>query len=315
VRSCDLYWLGAGGVWLAGGNAESSPRVPAGHRVINNHIHHFGQIERVYAAGVNSGYINGEKSYPAVGMLVANNLIHDAPHAGVLTDSFDSVFEYNEIFAFARTSNDIGGFYSFATYPWQGNLTYRYNLIHSSADGDGIYFDYDHRDMQVYGNIIYLKSIGRRGIGYLYKEGTQIKNPQTIDCRNNIAISSNVGFQLAPGPGSTIENNVTVMCRNPYKWVNVKGEPLKVPTEGMESGKNVTYASDPGFVNMERLDFRLKPDSKILKDLPGFKPIPVEKIGLYVDEYRHKLPTDEEVGRFRGTAREAVSTYEILDRN
>ena len=41
-------------------------------------------------------------------MLVAHNLIHDTPHAGVLSGSYDSVFEYNEIFRFALVSNDIG---------------------------------------------------------------------------------------------------------------------------------------------------------------------------------------------------------------
>ena len=44
-------------------------------------------------------------------------------------------------------------------------------------------------------------------------------------------------------------------------------------------------------------DFRLKPDAKVFKDLPGFQPIPFDKIGLFVDEYRRRLPSDAEAGR------------------
>ena len=37
-------------------------------------------------------------------------------------------------------------------------------------------------------------------------------------------------------------------------------------------------------------DFTLKPDARLLKEMPGFKPIPFDKIGLYKDEYRTALP-------------------------
>ena len=44
------------------------------------------------------------------------------------------------------------------------------------------------------------------------------------------------------------------------------------------------------FVAPERLDFQLKEGSKVYTDVKGFKPIPFEKIGLYVDAYRRSLP-------------------------
>ena len=37
-------------------------------------------------------------------------------------------------------------------------------------------------------------------------------------------------------------------------------------------------------------DFVLKPDARLLKEMPGFKPIPFAKIGLYKDEYRTTIP-------------------------
>ena len=37
-------------------------------------------------------------------------------------------------------------------------------------------------------------------------------------------------------------------------------------------------------------DFTLKSDARLLKEMPGFKPIPFDKIGLYKDEYRTTIP-------------------------
>lgn len=316
--SNDLYNLGAGGVWLGGGDEVNTPRVPAGHRVINNHIHDFAQIERIYAPGVNAGFTGGGGGghHPAVGMLVAHNLIHDTPHGGVLFGSWNSLFEYNEIFRFCTVSNDLGGFYSYDTYDLDGGHTFRYNFVHGSGDGDGFYWDNDHRDMHVYGNIVFLQSTGMRGTSFLYKIGSQAKNPQSIDCTNNIAIQSNTGFQFVsalPGQGA-IANNVVVLCKNPFDWSLVKdGKAARVAGD-YASGPNKVYDADPGFVDFARHDFRLKPDSPIFTDLPDFKPIPVEKIGLFTDEYRQKLPTDEEIDRFNRRSHDAGLGYEILDR-
>ena len=77
--------------------------------VINNHIHHFAQIDNVYAVELMPGFTGGGGGghHTAVGMYVAHNLIHDTPHVGVLFGSWDSVFEYNEIFRYRQVSNDM----------------------------------------------------------------------------------------------------------------------------------------------------------------------------------------------------------------
>jgi len=48
--------------------------------------------------------------------------------------------------------------------------------------------------------------------------------------------------------------------------------------------ENNRTEGDSGLVAPQNGDFRLKNDSAAMK--LGFKPIPVEKIGLYQDEYR-----------------------------
>lgn len=47
--------------------------------------------------------------------------------------------------------------------------------------------------------------------------------------------------------------------------------------------------ADPLFVDVEHDDFRLKPESPAIKKL-GFKPLPIEKMGLYKDELRASWP-------------------------
>lgn len=318
VQSCDLYNLGAGGIWLGGGNEKSDPRIPAGHRVVNNHIHDFAQIQRIYAPGINCGFTGGGGGghHPAVGMYVAHNLIHDAPHAGVLFGSWDNVFEYNEVFRYATISNDIGAFYCYDRFEQSGNDTFRYNFMHSTDDGDGIYFDHDHRDMHLFGNIAYFKSTGKRGTAYLYKIGSQAKNTQVVDCQNNISMACNVGFEFVdvlPSEGK-IENNVAVQCKAPWLWRVVKEGRESAVKNGFATGKNVAYETDPGFTDVAAYDFRLKPDSRIFKDLPKFQAIPVEQIGLHIDEYRKVLPTAGDIDRFGKRAVHSGPGYDVEDR-
>ena len=54
---------------------------------------------------------------------------------------------------------------------------------------------------------------------------------------------------------------------------------------------NMIVDVDPGFVDLENGNFQLKSDSPAYK--LGFKRIPIEKIGLYSDEYRKSLPDDK----------------------
>ena len=308
VQSCDLHDLGAGGVWLGGGNERRVPRVAAGHRVDNNHIHHFGKIERVFAPGVNSGFTAGAAGghHAAVGMFVGHNLIHDAPHGAVLLGSWDSIFECNEIFRYGTVSNDLGAFYSSDQFARSGGHTFGSNLMHSVEDGDGIVFDQDHRDATLFGNIAFFQSggSGRHGAAFVFRAGSQAKNPQPIDCRNNLAIACRTGFSFvsAQPAGATIASNAAIACETPFVWRSVTAdgrEAEETAPNGYASGPNATYAfpAEAGLLDVARHDFHQRADAKIFRDLPGFTPIAVEKIGLYLDDYRRTLPTAEEIDR------------------
>ncbi|MCU0795851.1 MAG: right-handed parallel beta-helix repeat-containing protein [Akkermansiaceae bacterium] len=320
ARSNDLYQLGGGGIWLAGGDATTTPRTPAGHRAINNHIHHFARIEPVYAAGINSGFTGGGGGghHTAVGMHVAHNLIHDTPHVGVLCGSMDSVFEFNEVSRYCLVSNDMGAFYSYDFKNRQfGNLTFRHNLVHSSPLGDGIYFDHDHPDMKIIGNIVALGSTGTRGTAYLFKQGDMVKDglTQPFDCVGNIAMDCKVGFEFVtiPPHQGQIRDNIAVNCRTPFRWRQVKNN-RTVDADPYPTGPHAAFAKDPGFRNASEMDYRLNADSAVFREVPGFENIPVEKIGLFIDEFRTQLPDPASAGRVAPDPQDAGLGYDILDR-
>jgi hypothetical protein len=88
-----------------------------------------------------------------------------------------------------------------------------------------------------------------------------------------------------------ITDTVNIKARINYSSNSVT---YKVPH--FSTGTGIVYKDtlifneeDPGFVNYAKRDFRLKPTSVVFKKLPGFKPIPFEKIGLKPDlkNYTH----------------------------
>jgi hypothetical protein len=60
-------------------------------------------------------------------------------------------------------------------------------------------------------------------------------------------------------------------------------------TKELKKYGNIVSDKDPGFIDLKNANFQIKDNSPVFK--LGFKKIPIEKIGLYIDEYRKKLPT------------------------
>lgn len=58
----------------------------------------------------------------------------------------------------------------------------------------------------------------------------------------------------------------------------------------------------------------MTPGSVLARELPNLAKLPLAKIGLYLDEYRRRLPTDDEIQRYSLRAADAGLGYDILDR-
>ena len=80
--------------------------------------------------------------------------------------------------------------------------------------------------------------------------------------------------------GNVVTHNVSYGGR----WDDIEGvaRPYVTVTDNLVD-------QDPVFEDKPPKSFRLRATRRLTES--GFKPIPLEKIGLYKDEYRAKLPT------------------------
>ena len=301
VLSSDFEKLGAGGVMLRGG-ATTPELTPANHFAINNRFRSFGEVVRVYQAAIDIGYGGplGNWGLPTVGMRAAHNDIRTSPHAGILWNGHRHVIEYNEISDFTRISNDLGAIYRFGPNA-DFRTVIRYNHLFDSPLGEGVYNDFDHVRTPVYGNTINLKTptTASRGYGVWTNTNTATGGAvaglsTALQVYNNISVNARSGYSLHSATGGRIENNISYRPRVAgFLWYRISTNATtltqSVATSNattLQSGPNLAYATDPGFVDYANDDLRLRPDAAVYRDLPNFEPIPLELAGLRADEVR-----------------------------
>ncbi len=335
VRSSDLYALGGGGIDLRGGDRKTL--TPAGHAAVNNHIHHYGEIQRVYAAAVRAGFRSN-----AVGMRVAHNLVHDAPHVGILFGGNDHVFEFNEVFRICLVSNDMGAFYANGDWTSRGNLI-RYNFVHHSPQAHGVYCDDGDSGDTALGNIfvgidagVFIggghDNVARNNIAVdckkaLHVDARGVSRGYNLQNRRMVGAVRAVNHQQPPWSvrypemmkilefhpelptGNIFERNVAVRCS---KLLNRSGKPEQL--KHLKIGTNLALDTDPGFRDAARLDFRLRPDAGIFRKLEGFEPIPFGKIGLYTDTDRRTLPAASALNRTSSVGVDGKNDADPLNR-
>jgi hypothetical protein len=81
--------------------------------------------------------------------------------------------------------------------------------------------------------------------------------------------------------GNTLVRNVSVRCdwRDPEEVCRSMFQ-NNIERPYMEVADNYVTEDDPGFVDMAAGDFRLREDSIVFEEVPGFRQIPFEDIGL-----------------------------------
>lgn len=313
VAGCEIYGVGDGGLDLVGGDRKTLS--PCNHAALNNHIHHFGRWSRCYTAGIGAS---------GVGMRLAHNLIHDAPHNAILFWGNEFLIENNEIYRVCLETGDAGAIYTGRDYTFRGNAIRRNFIHHMGGVGMG--------SMAIYMDDCV--------------SGTHIAENILQDCM--------YGIMLGGGRDFLVENNVFVDCRpaiapdargvdpNPV-WQNMVNQTMRasldamryheppyserypeiagvdrhyaagkgVPPENNRVERNICWGgvwlgagwppgmemvalkdnlvdADPGFTDPEFGIFSLRPDSPAWP--LGFKPIPLDRIGLVRDVYRASIP-------------------------
>lgn len=184
VAGNDIHNTGRGGIVLDGGDRKTL--TDARHEAINNHIHHFAEIYQTYQTGV---HVQG------VGNYIAHNLIHDAPHIGILLNGNDHLIEYNRIHHVCLAGSDNGAFYMGRDWTERGNVI-RYNIFHD-----------------IYG---FGMSSAKNGV-FQYESPYQAWGVYLDDCSSGTTVFGNLfyrvplcGVMIGGGRDNLVENNVFV---------------------------------------------------------------------------------------------------------
>ena len=195
VRGCLIRNTGGGGVVSAGdrhllfGNhlynigsygfdVNSGDRGSLTHgqtAVVNNDVHHYGRIQRMYAAAV---------GFNGCGVLVAQNRFSDAPHCAILFGGNDHRIERNEIFRVCEESNDAGAVYIGRNWTCRGNVV-RQNYLHDISGFEG------------------------RGCVGVYLDDML----STVDIVENLFVNVTCAVMIGGGRDNHVLNNLFVDCK------------------------------------------------------------------------------------------------------
>ena len=308
VESCDIHHTGQGGLVLGGGDRKTLQ--PAGHEAVNNHIWRFSEHQLTSAYGL---------SFDGVGNRAAHNLVHDAPHQAIFIGGNDHVFEFNEVHRVCTETDDCGALYKGRNPSCRGNQI-RFNYWHDigSPMGHGnaaVYFDDGDGGDTVFGNVfVRCGEPGRGSFGTVFSHGghdNRAENNIFIDCKRALGSApwDDTRWRDALKGGQDcffvekLQQEVDI-TRPPYtvrypELVGYLDPPAGVPRVNharlnllvrcgeasggnwrLEPGANWSTEDDPGFVNATKADYRLRRNAPVFKRLPGFQPIPFEKMGL-----------------------------------
>lgn len=323
IQSNDMSELGAGCIIISGGNRETL--TPSCNYIINNHLHHYGVLKSQYSAAID--LYHDSKEAPAVGIYIAHNAIHHGPRDGVLMAGNLNVFEFNQIYRCGYNTADTGAFYSNLDWTIRG-LIIRFNHIFDTVGGynpdDGASGGY------VYGNVFEGERIGvwiASGPDHTIKKNIFIKengpvyggddrgvsrgyatNKRLLSKVESIHPNSAPWSAYFPEMPTLLEKHPELPQRNFFEdnivWIQ-KGDVTSVRMkkenkdnpELIQIRNNYVTNIDPGFTDAQKGNYILLNSSDAQKQLPGFPKIQTSNMGLYIDGYRKKLPSAEELGR------------------
>ncbi len=318
VLGCDIHDVGGMALRVTGGNRSTLE--PSGNYVVNNNIHRYAQRKKVYNPAV--------RMY-GVGHRIAHNRIHDAPHQAIGYDGNDHIIEFNEIHDVVLESADAGVLYSGCNWTFRGNVV-RHNFIHHIPHGPGlgtvgVYLDDCASSTRIFGNVFYdmLKPtfigggrdcaiennifvecdipvhLDNRGLrwfhfrpgGKMYDQLKAVRHDQP-PWSTRYPKLARILDEIPQAPlGNTLMRNVSYRStwRDPEKHCRETSD-KHIDKPYIKMADNYVTDENPGFVDAAEMDFRLKDDSIVYREVPGFEKIPFEKIGLYQDEYRATWP-------------------------
>ncbi len=310
LLGCDIHTIGRRASEVLGG--DRATLTPGGHFVENCRIHNFGRIDRTYTPAV---HLEG------VGNRVAHNLMYNCPSSVMRIEGNDHIIEFNEVHSAVLESDDQGAMELYANPTYRG-VVFRYNrFTNCGLSGAGamahgqasIRLDDAISGMLIYGNVFIRSANGHFG-------GVQMNSGRDNIMDNNLFVDCVRGVSGGWNPNNSVWRwiaeerqpknfyttdlyldrypKIATMMDAPginHLWRNVFyrcGPPVSGNRANLDTiADGVFEDADPGFVDAAAGDYRLRPDAELFTTV-GFRPIPMDEIGLYEDSYRASWPVD-----------------------
>jgi hypothetical protein len=294
VRSCDVHDMGRGGISVAGG--ERGTLAAAGHVVENCHLHDLSRVDHTYTPGVRAH---------GVGLRIAHNLVHDLGSSAFNVGGNEITLEYNEVTRVVLESDDQGGVDTWGDPTFRGNV-YRWNFFHhlGSAWGAaraepklgqaGIRLDDAISGHRIVENVFWHASGGRHGFGAVQIHGGKenvVESNLFVDCASAVSFSSWRNADRWREWVAKYTNRVDMtLYTNRYPALSRLYEDLDV---NEVRGNLVAHCGEflhrgSALTNGNVIVTNSVPPAELLR-LPGAPSIPLEKIGLYRDEWRKQI--------------------------
>lgn len=325
VLSCDIYNTGSGGVYLSGGSKLNL--INGNNVVENCKIHDFNRRNHFTWSGINVDgcgnkvthceiynsdfqgiYVHGNEhvfEYNNIhdvtlnsddtspwyigrdpsdrGNIVRYNYFHDCGNPNRMNmgiycdDSSTDVYVFGNVFSNMKTTHGV----LFSNNGW--DLVMKNNIVvnpisYTAEISAAFYTWAAPQAKEFYGpngllQKRLIKSVNFKSPPY------SIKYPKLLSYLDPIVEGKE--WEGMRTRGNLLAKNVIV--GGPANPISLLGGQYAT----MQNEQNFVTKEDPGFVDMKQENFLLKPDSKVFTIIPGFEPIPFNKMGLYKDSYRN----------------------------
>ena len=324
ILSCDVYDTGCGGIYLSGGSKKNL--IPGNNTVENCKVHNYNRRNKFLWSGINIDGCGNRiahceifnSNFQAI-YAHGNDHIYEYNNIHHVTlDSSDTspwylgrdpsdrgnVIRYNYFHHIGNPSRMSMGIYcddSTTGVHVYGNVFYKMNTK------AGVLYSNGGWDLVMENNIVieplretmqlspYFYTWAKKRVATSFGPGglfekrllkdLDITKPPYSERYPELV---NYMEPIVPGKewqGMRSRRNVlrgNVIVGGPENLVRLRGE----IHANVDNINNFRTDSDPGFVDMKNENFTLKKDSEVFKRLPDFKPVPFDKMGLYIDQYR-----------------------------
>ena len=324
VLSCDVYNTGSGGIYISGGDKKTLTKGHSyaencrvynytrrnkftwagirvdgcGNRISHNEIFnsdwhgifvhgndHLFEYNYIHDVTLNSNdtspwYIGRNPSDR--GNVIRYNFLDNCGNPNRMTmgiycdDSSTDVYVYGNVFNNMKTDHGV----LFSNAGW--HLVMKNNIVinpiaHTAVVSASYYTWAAPQAAQMYGNNGLLRKRLEQEVNFR-SPPYSTRYPALLPYLDMIVEGKE--WEGMRSRGNMLEGNLIVGGpENPIKLLGGK-------YAQMDGKNNWVTKEDPGFVDMKNKNFNLKPDAKAFQMIPGFEPIPFDKMGTYKDAYR-----------------------------